>query len=292
MNTYKKLKTFETYMSAGDGTNEKENPEYTDEVINEHIKTIIEGILETKQYFEMLKDSSEQVFGMIYDIIPQNAHKFSNTLYKKNDFLADLVDEIMETVAGSSTLDELDIIVDNMQKNSDLVEDNWDNVSKDNGGSDKLNNNNIENNTFEEEEDDDDDINEKDIEKDKAKDDSRDQHNLPLVESVRKIEDLEHFVKKYAKLKPEDKFKKGDIVYIGGIKTEQGEKFNGKKAEVIEKCEDKKDCYDLFISSLPSKTKGVANVKGMPEKFISKEKIEEVKETPKRTKPKSNRKTK
>ena len=269
MKNNKTLKSFESYMSPEDDNIKNPKNSFTDEEVNARIKSIITGMIETTQYFKMLKDSTESVFGMIYGIIPENAHGFANELYKKNDFLAELVEEIMTTLGSSSMLDDLEQVVANLQKVHDLTEDNWDNVLS--GESE-----------FEEDEDEDEDEDlfiDDDLDEDEGeeidvpkKDDSKDQHNLPLAESIKKIEDLEKFVKKYSK---SDKFRKGDIVYLGGISTQFAKKLNGKKAEIVKKCDDKEDCYDLFVSSVPFKKKGDANVKGMPAKFIHNDKIDE-----------------
>ena len=82
-----------------------------------------------------------------------------------------------------------------------------------------------------------------------------------------KGEDLDSFIKKHSKLVSNDKFKKGDIVYLNVITTAVGKIFNGKKCEIVKKSDEKEDCYDLYDPSIKGKD-GDSNVKGMPTKYI------------------------
>lgn len=270
MKNYKKLKSFESYMGAGDDV-EPVNNKLDSDLIKSRIKTILEGVIETKMYFQMLKDSAENCYQMIQEAIPVNSHAFANELYERNEFLAELLDEMLTTLNGSSMIDDVDEIIENIDRIETLTEDNWDNVlSGENGGSLLDDDDDDEYDSFEEEDEgEEQDIPEKNI---NIKDDSKDQHDLPIEESKKNIKDLENIVKKYRKT---EKFMKGDVVYLGGITTAFAKKLNGKKAEIVKKTEDKEECYDLFVSSMPFKKKGEANIKGMPAKFFRKEKVEE-----------------
>ncbi len=123
-----------------------------------------------------------------------------------------------------------------------------------------------------------------------------------LGESKKPMSDLERKIKSFAeqnkpkvlpkkeepkKEESKDKFKKGDVVYIGGIKG-HAIKYNGKKCTVVQKGEE--DTYDLHDPS--SKVAGV-NIQGMPEKYLSKEPFPEKPEPVKRAvKPRATRKKK
>lgn len=256
MKNYKKLKSFENYTGAGDDQSDNKP---TKEQAKARIKAILEGVIETKMYFQMLKDSAENCYGMLQEILPSNIHAFANALYDTNEFLAEIVDELIYVIDASSMIEDMDEIILNIEKIEGFTEDNWDNVLSGNIEDED------EEDDFEEEEENEE--NEEDVE-----DDSKQQHNLPIGEAKKNLKDLEDFVKKYRKT---EKFFKGEIVYLNGITAVHAKKLNGKKAEIVKKSENKEDCYDLFVPSIPSKEKGEANLKGMPAKFIQKEKVEE-----------------
>lgn len=123
-----------------------------------------------------------------------------------------------------------------------------------------------------------------------------------LGESKKPMSDLERKIKSFAeqnkskvlskkeepkKEEIKDKFKKGDVVHIGGIKG-HAIKYNGKKCIVVQKGEE--DTYDLHDPS--SKSPGV-NIQRMPEKYMSKEPFPEKPEPVKRAiKPRATRKKK
>lgn len=95
---------------------------------------------------------------------------------------------------------------------------------------------------------------------------------------------LKDFIEKRGGIKEEPKkeekgFKKGDIVYLNGIYTVVAKRLNGKRCEVVCKSEDKEDCYDLYDPTSPP-AKDKANIKGMPAKYMSKEKPKVIIDTP------------
>jgi hypothetical protein len=268
MTNYKKLKSFESYMGAGDDV-QPVNSTPSDNEIKDSIKSILEAVIETKTYFQMLKDSAENCYVMLHDAFPKNTHAFANELYERNGFLAELVDEIMTVVEGSSMIEDMSEIIENIEKIETLTEDNWNNVLSGENG--EMVTDDEDDDSFID--DDDDEGEERDIPKTPIfKDDSKEQHDLPIEEAKKNIHDLENIVKKYRK---NDKFIKGDVVYFDGITTAYAKKLNGKKAEIVKKSEDKEECYDLFVPSIPFKQKGEANVKGVPAKFLQKEKLNE-----------------
>ncbi len=83
------------------------------------------------------------------------------------------------------------------------------------------------------------------------------------------LKDIESKMKKFAPVGKE--FNKGDEVYVSGLIGDVARRFNGKKCVVIGKSEDKVNCYDLYDPTSPPSKDG-SNIKGMPVKYMSREK--------------------
>ena len=83
------------------------------------------------------------------------------------------------------------------------------------------------------------------------------------------LKDIESKMKKFAPVGKE--FTKGEEVYVNGLIGDVARRFNGKKCIVIRKSDDKVDCYDLYDPTSPPSKDG-SNIKGMPAKYMSREK--------------------
>jgi hypothetical protein len=128
MEKFRKIKTFESYEKAGNLTALPANPEPSSDEINNRIKEIITNILKTKQYIMLLQDTAENVFEMLEKQIPPNKEAFVNTLYEKDQFLAELVEQVCDMLDNSNTLQELDEMVMTIKNLDQYTDDNMDDI--------------------------------------------------------------------------------------------------------------------------------------------------------------------
>lgn len=140
----------------------------------------------------------------------------------------------------------------------------------------------------------------KDKEEGKAQEDQLKRKQKPTNENFKRREsfinkDIEAFLQKVGSEKPkerpraekpkEDKKllekpeKRKKFGYLNGIYATAAKKLNGRKVEIICKTQDMEDCYDLYDPLTPG-LEGEVNIKGMPSKYIFKEKPTEIIDTP------------
>lgn len=248
----KKLKTYENYNSRSQDTQDTQ--------VNDRIKEIVDNIVKTKHYFELLQDTTENVFNMFSHQIPANREAFTSTLYQKNDILGELIDTIIEILDNTTILSELDEVVEHLKNLETYTKDNMDNL---------LSGNSDENDIEEEEDDEEDDEDASVGHVPEVTHLKRRNESFMFENKSSKNSDIQEFLKKHKSL-IKVTFKKGDTVYIYGIKGELAKKLNGRKCEVIGKTEDMDDCYDLHDPTISKR--GV--IKGMPSQYLSKEEIE------------------
>lgn len=290
MKNLRKLKTFDSY----DRTNEAANKTaISGAEINERIKEVIDNILKARQYFMMLQDTVEHVYNILEKQIPPNKEAFIDTLQKKDQLLSDLIEDLVDTLEASTVLSEIEDINLNLKNLESYTDSNIDEIL---AGRIKISNN--------EEEDKDDDEFEDDEEEEEEDDDDYDDDEEPVSNMVierepedqlrrkpkdkvqesfvneqlkKKALEIEDFIKKHSKQGSKNvqfdsnKFKKGEIVYVNGITNQGGKFFNGKKFQIVCKSEDNEDSYDLYQDTKVGK-EGEANIKGMPSKYIFRDK--------------------
>lgn len=264
MKNIKNIKTFENYMDSNNNINSHDEQE-----INQKIKDIISNIIKTKKYFMMLQNTVEHVYNMLNNQFPSNIESFMNTVNEKDELLSEILEDLSNTIKTSMVLDEINEINEILDNIDNYTDGNLDLILT---GQIKHDFENV-----------DEDIEEEEDEEEDEDQLIRKKKNIePLTEQMKKkilkSDKIENFIKKHKKnINTDEEFddgnyKRGEIVYLNGINTEIGKKLNGRKCIIIRKSEDREDCYDLYDSTIPL-GKDDSNIKGMPSKYIFKEKF-------------------
>jgi len=84
------------------------------------------------------------------------------------------------------------------------------------------------------------------------------------------MSDLDKKIASFVKNKVKEDLKKGDIIYLKGLP--EGTKLNGVKCKIVQKTEDKPNCYDIYNTTRPG-SDDEPNIKGMPVEYMSREKV-------------------